>query len=284
MAVHHRPPHHPRAQRPQLRGPVRPRRRRPPPDAGRRGPRVPPPPPRPRLRGLARLIERGEQRPPGASQRSASARARAGSRWKSPTRTARIASKRRSPRSASSSAATRNSAAPDCTNAALRRAAAAIIAGERSIAVSRAPRSHRYVAATPWPQPISSTRSPSRTRAGRRSARSRSLTPAPAAARRPRASTSARRSCSRASLSATDDASRMSSRKRCDGPFAPASPLSSRTRASSVISSTTPATFASPPPRRRVVGAAVQREARVALQVDAPCAPSTSSRSTARRR
>ena len=46
---------------------------------------------------------RRRSRPPGASQRSASARARSGSRWKSPTRTARIASKRRSPRSTSSS-------------------------------------------------------------------------------------------------------------------------------------------------------------------------------------
>ena len=48
---------------------------------------------------------------------------------------------------------------PASTYAAFRRAAASIIFGERSIAVSR-PRSSRSqtsVAATPWPQPISST-------------------------------------------------------------------------------------------------------------------------------
>ena len=54
-------------------------------------------------------------------------------------------------------------------DAAFRRDAAAIIFGERSTAVRWPPssRSHTSVAATPWPQPISSTRS-----SGRRSSAS----------------------------------------------------------------------------------------------------------------
>ena len=74
--------------------------------------------------------------------------------------------------------ATRNSAVPASTYAALRRAAAAIIFGERSTAVRRraSSRSHTSVAATPWPQPISSTRSPGRMSSPSTTARSRSLT------------------------------------------------------------------------------------------------------------
>jgi hypothetical protein len=131
--------------------------------------------------------------PPEASHGSTKARARSGSRWKSPTRTAKIKSKRRSPRSRSSSSASRNFAFPSSTNAELRRAAASTIFGDRSIAVSRPPssRSHTIAAATPWPQPISRTRSWGRMPSSSTTARSGSLI----LLRRRRRRRSRRRSC-----------------------------------------------------------------------------------------
>ena len=77
--------------------------------------------------------------PPGANQRPASSWARRGSRWNSPTRTAKIVSKRRSPRSSVLELGDQELRVGE---ALLRFAAAAIIFGERSIAVSFAPRSH----------------------------------------------------------------------------------------------------------------------------------------------
>jgi hypothetical protein len=61
--------------------------------------------------------------------------------------------------------------------AAFRRAAASIILGERSIAVRRPPssRSQTNAAATPCPEPISSTRSFGRTSSWSTTDRSRSL-------------------------------------------------------------------------------------------------------------
>ena len=117
-------------------------------------------------------------RPPGASQGSTSARARAGSRWKSPTRTAKITSNVRVPRSRFSRLATRNSALPAATCAELRRFAASIILADLSMPVRRpvSSCSQIMVAATPWPQPISRTRSPGWRPSWSTTVRRRSLT------------------------------------------------------------------------------------------------------------
>ena len=110
--------------------------------------------------------------PPGASQRSASSRARSGSRWNRPTR------RRRSCRSGGRRGRRpRASCDDELAPSGLRLRAAAIIFARAVDRGQRARRSRaRSVAATPWPQPISSTRSPGWTSSASTIARSRSLT------------------------------------------------------------------------------------------------------------
>src|SRR5688572_30071967 len=100
--------------------------------------------------------------PPGASAAAMTARSRAAFCQKKFTRMAKILSKRAPPRSASAKTARRKAALPAATCAALRCSAALIAAAERSMAriVPLSSRSQTSAAATPRPQPISSSRSP----------------------------------------------------------------------------------------------------------------------------
>ena len=112
--------------------------------------------------------------------------------------------------------------------------------------------------ATPWPQPISSTRSPGWTSSASTILRSRSLTCAGSVRRPPSAVQTSITSPLRSSLRPTIETSCRSSRNACDGspPVVPVLELDGHAGDLRVAV-----------PVVGLVGAAVQREARVALQV-----------------